>query len=103
MEAERLIEELCLRFGICREFGDRLKPLVEIAVAASKEKRERLLGVVERSFAEEARRRSATLSPSDLPPQEWSLLKAIASVLHGWEPPLWLRLWEESHRRAQSG
>jgi hypothetical protein len=102
MEAERLIEELCVRFGIERDFGDRLRPLAEIALTASAEKRERLLGVVERSFAEEARRRSATLRPRDLPPRDWKLVRTVATALHTWEPPLWLRLWEESRRRERS-
>ncbi len=102
MDAEGTIEEFCRRFGIPHEFGDRLRPLIERALSSPAEKRQRLLDLVERSFAEEARRRSSALSPRDLAPEEWSLLKTIALVLHAWNPPLWLRLWEEAHRRTQS-
>jgi hypothetical protein len=102
MEAARLIEVLCLRYGIGRDFGDRLVPLAEIALSAPPEKRERLLEVLERSFAEEERRRTAALRPRDLPPPDFAVVRAVATALHAWNPPLWLRLWEESRRRAQS-
>ena len=39
------------------------------------------------------------MSPRDLPPQDWDVVKTVAAVLHGWKPPVWLRVWEETQRR----
>ena len=100
MEPSKKIAELCRKYGIPPEFGARLRPLLERANESPPEKRQRLLDLVERSFAEEARRLRRLLSPQDLAPEDFGLIKTVAGVLHAWEPPVWLRLWEEAQRRG---
>ena len=99
MDPNRTITELCRKYGVPREFGKRLLPLLERARAAPRAKRRRLTELVERSFAEEARRLLALPSPRDLQPEEWGVVKTVAGVLHAWDPPIWLRLWGQGRRR----
>jgi len=99
MDVNQTIEELCATYGVPRAFGERVRPLIERAFEVPPPKRDRLLQLVERSFAEEAR-----LSPrtppmkSRLTPQEISTLKTVAGILHGWSPPVWLSVWEQHLR-----
>ena len=39
------------------------------------------------------------MSPRELPPQDWDVVKTVAAVLHEWKPPVWLRVWEQTQRR----
>ena len=100
MEARRIIAELCKRFGVSHEFGRRLLPLVERASRSEPDKRRRILEMIERSFAEEARR-IAFQGPATLPPEELRVLSTVARVLHDWNPPRWLHYWEEHTRRTR--
>lgn len=91
---------LCTRFRVSLDFGRRLQPLVEKAVQAEPEKRRLLLELVERSFAEEARR--AELEDEEDgsgSPDDRRALNAVASVLHGWNPPSWFERWEDGPPR----
>ena len=99
MDPAQRIADLCRRYGVSSDFGNRLTPLVARACESPPEKRRRLLDVVERSFAEEARRQKGRPSVRDLPPEDRKMISTVASVLHGWNPPTWLRLWEECRRR----
>ena len=85
------IDELCRKHGVPKEFGARLRPLLERAHDASPEKRQRLVELVERSFEEEGRRVRRLLAPADLAPEDFALIKTLAAVLHAWHPPMWLR------------
>ena len=98
MEARRIIALLCSRFRVSQDFGSRLQPLVERAVRADPLKRRLLLEMVERSFAEEARR--AELERSGCTPEEQRALTTVASVLHGWEPPEWFERWDDEPPRG---
>ena len=100
MNARRIIAELCKRFGVSQEFGRRLLPLVERATRSNPEKRQRILEMIERSFAEEARRKAAQ-GPANLAPEERRVLCTVARVLHDWNPPRWLHYWEEHTRRTR--
>ena len=102
MEPQKKINELCRKHGVSPAFGNRLRPLLEKAVVSPPEKRQRLIELVERSFEEEGRRVRRLLAPADLPPEEFDLIKTVAGALHSWDPPLWLRLWEEAQRRGRS-
>lgn len=93
VESRRFIALLCSRFRVSLDFGRRLQPLVERALRADPEKRRLLLEMVERSFAEEARR--AELERAGNSPEERKALTTVASVLHGWTPPGWFERWED--------
>lgn len=100
MEFPHTIADLCRKYGVSTEFGNRLRPLFERARESQPEKQRRLLEIIERSFAEEARRNKARMKPQDLAPEEFGLVRAVARALHAWDPPLWLRLWQEAQRRS---
>ena len=98
MDTERTIADLCRRYGVPEEFGERLRPLLERARKKPPRVRLRLLRMVKESFEEEARRIRATMSPHDIHPDDWNVIKAVAAVLHGWRPPAWLRAWVQTQR-----
>jgi len=100
MEAKRLIGELCSRFRVSVDFGRRLQPLVEKALATSEpRKRQGLLELVERSFAEEGRRAERVRTGGSTP-DEWRALRSVARMLHAWNPPGWFERWEAPVRRS---
>lgn len=72
------------------EFGRRILPLVERAGRVRPELRKRILEMVERSFAEEARRQKDNSPMKNLEPDDRKILSTVAAVLHGWKPPFWL-------------
>ncbi len=99
MDPSRIIADLCQRFGVSQDFGRRLKPLVERAARSEPEKRRRMLELVERSFAEEARRADEQrVAELTLAPEERRVLTTIARALHHWQPPRWLDDWEDHAR-----
>ena len=103
MDARIFIARLCTRFRVSLDFGRRLQPLVERAARAEPEKQRLLLDMVERSFAEEARRIAAERGerpPS--PADDWRALTTVAAVLHGWEPPAWFERWDDEPPRPRS-
>ena len=87
------IDELCRRHDVSASFGRRLLPLVRRALSSPEEKRERLLDLIERSFAEEARRKRAA-HQRGLSEKERELLRTVAGILHPWEPPKWMTRWK---------
>lgn len=103
MEARRLIAQLCARFRVSLDFGRRLQPLVEKAVGSAPEKRRLLLELVERSFAEEARRIESDDQARAPAPSARDLrsLSTVASVLHGWNPPSWFEHWDDEPPRPR--
>ncbi len=103
MEARRLIAQLCTRFRVSLDFGRRLQPLVEKAVAAEPEKRRLLLELVERSFAEEARRIGDEVRTGEpgFTARDRQSLSTVASVLHGWNPPSWFERWDDEPPRPR--
>jgi len=98
MDIERTIADLCRRYGVPPDFGERMRPLLETARGKKPRVRLRLLRMVKQSFEEEARRIRATMSPRDMPPEDWNVIRAVATVLHGWSPPVWLRVWVQTQR-----
>lgn len=90
---DQTIADLCRKHHVPLGFGNRLLPLVRRALASPEEKRERLLQLVDRSFAEEARRRSRN-RPANLTTEDRRLLRTVGNVLHGWEPPDWMLRWK---------
>ena len=96
-DPSELISDLCARYGVPRAFGEKLRPLLQRAQKVEPEPRQRILDLVTRSFAEEARRMgeiervSARLAR--LEPNERKVLHTVAAVLHGWSPPGWLLSW----------
>ncbi len=94
MDVDETINELCRTYRVPRLFGERMRTLLERAAASPRAKRERLLGLVERSFEEEGRRHRLRRKPSEfLSPQELKIVGAVADILHKWDPPTWLDLW----------
>jgi hypothetical protein len=95
MEARRLIAQMCSRFRVSIDFGRRLQPLVEKALATADPSKQRgLLELVERSFAEEGRRAERDRQGGSSP-EEWRALSSVARMLHSWNPPGWFERWEE--------
>jgi len=90
MDASQIIDELCARYGVSKEFGHRIQPLVVRASQVRPELSERILQMVERSFREEARRQKERLPIKHLDPTEHRILTTVAAVLHSWKPPFWL-------------
>jgi hypothetical protein len=93
LDPSRFIAQLCRRFRVPPEFGRRLQPLVQRAAESEPEKQRLLLEMVERSFAEEARRMER--ERASLPGDEWRALNTVAGVLHGWNAPEWFDRWDE--------
>jgi len=89
MDPSAIIGELCRRHGVSPSFGNRLRPLIERAQVVAPGARERIMDLVERSFAEEARR--VAREKAERAEQDRRMLSAVASILHAWEPPRWLR------------
>lgn len=98
MDARRFIAQMCSRFRVSLDFGRRLQPLVEKAAHSDPDKRRLLLQMVERSFAEEARRADRERGS----PDDWRALTTVAAVLHGWQPPGWFDRWEDEPPRRLS-
>jgi len=94
LDARQFLDRLCHRHGVGRDFGRKLVPLVEKAMAAKEEKRRRILEMVERSVVEEARRAARDRWGTGY--EDWRALRTVASVLHGWEPPGWFDDWTAS-------
>jgi hypothetical protein len=100
LEPGQIIADLCQRFGVSNEFGERLRPLVERAVRSEPDKRRRILDLIERSFDQEARR--ARLQTAQiLSVEDKRVLTTVARVLHPWNPPRWLHYWEQHTRGAR--
>ena len=85
MESKRLLKELCRRHGIAFESGIPLLPMIERALQSPREARIRLLKLVERTL----RLSEEDIYPSELAEAAHSadVLKAVARVLHDWDPP----------------
>lgn len=92
MEPVQIIHELCRQYGVSEDFGRRLIPLLERARSGAPEMRQRILDLVRRSFVEEASRARDRRSLA-LPEPELKILRTVASILHGWNPPSWLEDW----------
>ena len=94
--AQQRIAQLCNDYGVKQSFGSRLRPLVERALECDEEKRARLLGLVERSFAEEASRKSQIAESLPLTEAELEVLSTVGRILHDWMPPQWVDQWQPS-------
>jgi hypothetical protein len=84
MNPENVVRALCARHGLPPEAGAPYISLVEKALAAPDEVRDRLLTLVDGSLAQRAQG-----IPED--PAAWKnldreVLLAVARVLHGWTP-----------------
>lgn len=94
MDPSQIIQELCQRYRVSPKWGNRLRPLIERSLVVPPEAGARILDLVERSFAEEARRaRQEEAQKRSRANQDRSALSAVAGILHGWEPPEWLGHW----------
>lgn len=104
MDPSAIIDELCRRYGVSPKFGNRLRPLIERAQVVPAESGARIMDMVERSFAEEARRaREEETEKRENAHRERRVLSAVASILHGWDPPDWLRNWGERPSPPEEG
>ncbi len=104
MDPSAIIAELCRRHGVSPAFGNRLRPLIERAQVVPPEASARIMDLIERSFAEEARRaREEEQKKREQEVRDVRVLSAVASILHAWEPPDWLRRWTEPPAEGGSG
>ena len=92
MTPNEKITELCDRHHVSKAFGRRLLPLIRRALDSAEEKRDRLLALVDRSFAEEAKRNRIT-PPKALTAKERRILRTVGGILHTWDPPEWMSHW----------
>jgi len=92
LDPDRILDELCRRHGVSRTFGERLRPLLDRARESNADARQRILALVERSFAQEAER-VRTEARSEARVVERKMLSSVAAILHDWEPPDWLDKW----------
>ena len=85
MTPRKKLDQLCRRHGLPRAAAASLMPLVERALSASSpELRRSLLNVVENSIARRALERERRLSLEKT--EDYKFLKAVAEVLHSWDP-----------------
>ncbi len=96
MNVDQTLDQLCATYGVSASFGERLRPLLQRASTSPPEKRERLIGLVERSFAEEARRvaPSPKRIANQLSDAERTVLRTVADILHAWDPPARFKNWK---------
>lgn len=81
MTPENLLRSMCERHGLPPEYGVRLLPLVQRALTAPDEVRERILALVDGNLAQVALK-----GPSAVPDLDLDVLIAVARVLHDWAP-----------------
>jgi hypothetical protein len=104
------LEHIRRRHGLSQAFAERFLPLLERAQRAQPEVRDRIIELVEASFAREAsrvqaartstERRNPTSSASPSP-AEVAALELVAKVLHSWQPPPWMLDWGQSGKTAR--
>ena len=94
MTAQDILDRFADRYSVSPQYGKRFLPLVGRSLSASPEIRARILSLIERSFRREEERlqlrRQALVSGP-----EWKMVRAVAGILHAWEPPEWLMSWGE--------
>ena len=93
MPLDPILDDLARRYGLPAEFALRLLPLVGRARAAPADVRQRILELVESSFAREARRLAQVRLRRE--GEEDKALLRVARLLHGWNPPPWFEAWSE--------
>lgn len=101
MTPRERIRDLCQRYGVSAAFGERMLPLAERAQEVRPDLQERLHAFLERSFVAQAEvealeakaDRASPWTPAS--PAEDRLVRTVAGVLHGWEPPRWLDRWAQ--------
>lgn len=84
MNPENVVRALCARHGLPPEAGVPYLSLVEKALAAPDEVRDRLLTLVDGSLAQRAQGIPEESAPRQDADRE--VLMAVARVLHGWTP-----------------
>lgn len=84
MNPENLVRALCARHGLPPEAGAPYMPLIEKALAAPDEVRERLLTLVDGSLAQRAQ--GIPDDPALTKGVDREVLVAVARVLHNWSP-----------------
>jgi len=90
MDSELILRQLCERLGLPTDHGARLQPLVERALQAPPDVKDRILALVARRLEREAAgRRRGAVSPAEARADD-AVLAVIARILHPWSPPDWL-------------
>ena len=85
MTPRKKLDQLCRRHGLPRSEAASLLPLVERALSASStDLKQSLMRVVENSLARRAQERARKLELEHS--KDYESLKAVAQVLHTWEP-----------------
>jgi hypothetical protein len=84
MNPENVVRALCARHGLPPEAGVPYMSLVEKALAAPDDLRERLLTLVDGSLAQRAQ--GIPDDPAMWKEADREVLLAVARVLHGWTP-----------------
>lgn len=100
MDPKTTLERLRQDHGVSEDFAKRFLPLVTRATQTSREVRERILQLVERSFRRHAERQAERLEQRRKRPMaaiDEILLDKVARVLHRWEPAPWLTQWQDGH------
>jgi len=107
MSPRERIRDLCQRYRVSSAFGERMLPLAERAEDVRPDLRDRLHAFLERSFVAQAELeareaqgdRGSSWTPAS--PAEDRLVRTVAGVLHGWQPPRWLDRWAQLAQRKR--
>jgi len=105
MSPDEIIERLCRRYRVPHSFGMRLRPLIERAASRPAEARQRVMDMIVRSFVQESERerqrererakRRNQATPNAARVRAWAvedrILRTVAAILHGWNPPKWIQ------------
>ena len=84
------------KHGVSEIFARRFLPLIERAIKAAPEVRDRIFDLVERSFARHASKaqREAEQEPvAGFSAEALAVLNKVAKILHRWQPAPWLHGW----------
>ena len=89
MTPRQHLTDLCDRYGLPHERGERLLPLVERALSAPDGLKKRILGLVEGNLERESKRRQDDREAE----LDERMLKVVARLIHSWSAPDWLENW----------
>lgn len=110
MNTFELLDQIRRRHGLSQAFAERFLPLLERAQRAQPDVRERIIELVEASFAREASRdrrvrapAASKHAPGVAAPSaaEVAALELVAKVLHSWQPPTWMLDWGQGGKSAR--
>ena len=106
MSPQEHIKDLCQRYDVSPNFGERMLPLAQRAQEVRPELRRRMIAFLERSFVAQAEVEAAeaveAARKAPPTPEEQRILATVAGVLDRWDPPRWLDQWAKKIEPGES-